>query len=182
MALGVGTNSYITEANCTAYFADRLEGAEWVAETNKEGALVSAFDLLQRQKWQGVKFDLAEVPDWPRTGLEDQEGNAIVPANNTDWPQFVLDAQCQLALAIIIDPTLLTTDNTGDNTKKLKAGSAEIEFFGTSNTDGGPRFPPQVQELLGEYLLGAGTDLRNPFASDTTAESGLNDYTTSRGL
>jgi len=182
MALAVGTNSYINATDCTAYFADRLEGAEWVAESNQDGALVSAFDLLQRQKWQGTKYDAATVPDWPRTGLEDQEGDPIVPSSNTDWPQFILDAQCQLALAIIIDPTLLTTDNTGDNTKKLKAGSAEIEFFGTSATDGGPRFPPQVQELLGMYLLGGGANLRNPFVSDTTAESALGDYTTNRGL
>lgn len=182
MSLAVGTNSYIDATDCTAYFADRLEGAEWVAESNQDGALVSAFDLLQRQKWQGTKFDLATVPDWPRTGLVDQEGDAIVPANNTDWPQFILDAQCQLALAIIINPTLSTAESTGDNTKKLKAGSAEIEFFGTSNTDGGPRFPAQVQELVGEYLLGGGANLRNPFVSDTTAESALGDFTVNRGL
>ncbi len=182
MAVAVGTNSYIDDTDCTAYFADRLEGAEWVAESNQDGALVSAFDLLQREKWLGEKFDLATIPDWPRTGLDDQEGDPIVPANNTDWPQFILDAQCQLALALIIDPTIATTPSTADNTKKLKAGSAEIEFFGTASTRRGPRFPPQVQDLVGDYLIGGGEGLRDPFVSDTDATSGLNDYTTARGL
>jgi len=180
MALAVGTNSYISVSNCTDYFADRLEGAEWVASSNQAGALVSAFDLLQRQKWQGAKYDEATVPDWPRTGLVDQEGTEIVPASNTDWPQFILDAQCQLALALIIDPTLSTKSGTADNTKRLKAGSAEIEFFGTA--DSGVRFPPQVWELLGMYLQGSGNTWRNPFVSDVEATSSLNDYTTLRGL
>lgn len=179
MALVVGTNSYISRADSVAYFTDRLEGAAWLAllDADKDKALISAADMIDRQDWQGQRF--AQPPtqtmDWPRTGLTDQEGFPIIPATVLDFPQFLKDAQCQLALALSANPALATqTTSSGDPVKFLKAGSAEIEYF---KSTAGTRFPTIVDELLGPYLEGSSRLVGlAPFLSDTSLESSLEDF------
>ncbi len=185
MAVVIGTNSYVTEAECTTYFGDRFEGDEWDAAdlATKEGSLVSAADMLERQKWQGERFQprVTNTMDWPRTGLKDQEGEDIVPVDELDFPQFVMDAQCQLALDIIKKPAVLDAADTSNNIKRLKADVAEIEYFDTSRASSGTRFPVMVHELIGEYLE-ANADFKGPFFSDTAAVSGLKDYKVNGGI
>lgn len=178
MALVVGTNSYINLIDAEAYFLHKIHAADWDSATDptKTDALVTATSMLDRQNWQGSKTQEAptQALDFPRTGLTDPEGTAIA---SDAVPQFVLDATCELALALIQNLSVQTQKNTEQNIKRLKAGTAEIEYFrGIS----GGRFPTIVQELIGYYLLGA-TGWERPFAEGTDVESGLSEYEVNRG-
>lgn len=171
MALEVGVNSYIDVAGASSYFEDALHAASWQAADagTRTQSLVTATRMLDRQKWRGSKTDPSQDLAWPRTGLSDIEGQ---PLNQDEVPGFMLDATCELALALIEDSDIQNQADTGSNVSRLKAGPAEIQYFG-SNTSG-PRFPIIIHELVGFYL--AGSTLPLPFASGTDAQSGLGDF------
>jgi len=148
---GPGINTYVTRAEADLYMADSFgQSALWAALTNdqKDQALLTAFKLLDRQVWQGEATGEA---DFPRTGLTDCAGLAV---DDSTVPDDIESAQIELAFAITQNPGLVTSTSTDDNTKRLKAGSAEIEFF---NRDGSPsqvigRFPANVMELIHCFL------------------------------
>lgn len=183
MALVVGTNAYEDAAAGDVYFTDRINGTNWLAQTTakKEQALISATSWLDRQLWVGAQTQPKPTQplDWPRTGVVDEEGNAV---DSGSVPQFIIDATFELALALINDSTVQENPSaTGDNVKRVKGGSAEIEFFFDPSTVSGTVFPKIVMELVSFYLLNSGV-ITSPFASGLENESGLQDYDLSRGL
>lgn len=172
MALVVGTNSYINVADADIYFEHAIHADAWDAApaATKESALVTATRTLDRQGWLGEKYQDAptQVLDFPRSGLTDSEGDAV---DETAVPQEIFDATCEYGLALINDAALQDQQNTGSNIKKVKAGSAEIEYIrGTS----GPRFPTIVNELIGLWLKGT-SEYSGPFLSGADNESNLSD-------
>jgi hypothetical protein len=170
MALVVGTNSYVDVATADTYFEHAIHAAAWVAATDelKANALVSATRSLDRQDWEGEKYQESQTLDFPRSGLTDSEGNAV---DETLVPQEIKDATCEYGLALIEDPTLAGQSNTGSNIKRLKAGSAEIEYIRGTN---GQRFPTIVFELIGPWLSGTST-YSGPFVSGADNETGFSD-------
>jgi len=98
MAVVPGTDSYVSNAEANTYFGGHLEFAKWDgwADDYKDRALITAARLLDRQVWQGEKYQQAptQAMDWPRSGLTDEEGQAI---DETAVPQFIKDAQCEIA-------------------------------------------------------------------------------------
>lgn len=182
MSLVVGTNAYEDAAAGDVYFTDRINGANWLASSTalKEQALVSATSWLDRQLW--VEEQTAPKPgqalDWPRTGVIDEEGNAV---DSGSVPQFIIDGTFELALSLIDDPTIQESRSaTSDNVKKVKGGSAEIEFFFDSSTVSGTTFPQIVMELIAFYLLNSGS-ITSPFASGLDNVSGIQDFGLTRG-
>ena len=147
MALVVDENTYVTEAEATAYFAARYGFSEWVAETNKEGALISAAQQLDIGcQWFGYPVDDDQLLAFPR----------LPDADPT--PQAVKDAQCEIAYKIV--ETGETTTDGGDALTKLKAGSVELEFKATST--GNPLVNSLTTSLLSQFGLcmgGGGTKL-----------------------
>ncbi len=176
MALVVGTNTYINLADAETYFTHMIHAADWDSATDdtKNDALVTATSMLDRQEWTGSKTGDPQTLDWPRTGVSDPEGNAV---DSATVPQFILDATCELALALIQDLTVQTDADTSSNIKGLKAGSAEIQYFKGKS---GPRFPTIVHELIGFYL-GSASAYTAPYYGATEAETGLTDHDLSRG-
>ncbi len=80
----------------------------------------------------------AQAMDWPRAGIADTTA--------VDIPQAVKDAQCELAYELSQDPDMETAQSAGgDNVKRVKAGSVEVEKF---NAQAGTRFPRPVMSLL----------------------------------
>jgi hypothetical protein len=166
MALDKGTNAYQDAADALAYHSDRITSARWGAVVTaglNELALVSATMWLDRQIWQGQKAGDPQALEFPRTGLTDPYGNAV---DSGSVPSFIEHATNELALYIGEDVELPEQESLGDNTKKLKAGSAEIEFFFNASLIHGNTFPKVVMDLVGHYLLGA-SGLPVPFASGT---------------
>lgn len=152
--LTVGVNTYVTRAEATTYLGDVIGAESWafLDPDTQDKALLTAFKLLERQLWQG---EAVGAVDWPRTGVIDCEGE---PVSDATVPDDIESAQIELAYALTVDPSLAGKTTTADNTKRLKAGSAEIEFFNTDGSDNfAPgRFPPNVMELIKCFLEGAG--------------------------
>lgn len=171
MPITVGTDTYISVADATTYLSMSINGAAWTAASTqlKEQALVTATRMLDRQRWVGTKTDSAQALDWPRTGVYNEEGDLLDP---DVVPQFILDATCELALALILKPSLMNEYDANTNIKRLKAGSAEIEFF---KGEWNGRFPAVIQELVGFYLTGY-SKVFGSIASGTCATSELSDF------
>jgi hypothetical protein len=115
----------------------------------------------------GLTLDLtslSQVLHFPASGLVNRYGDAL---DATTYPTDVKLAEFELAYELLKNPSLETSIGTGNEKKRLKAGSAEIEYFRPTI---GTRFPSIIQELLGPFLAGAGT-LGAPFVSGTDVVS-----------
>lgn len=76
----------------------------------------------------------------------------------------------EIAGALLLDPSLWTQISSGSNVKKVSpGGGVDVEFFNPTLWISG-RFPIQIQELIGPYLLGeAGVGVSGSFSSGTTS-------------
>lgn len=181
MALVVGTNSYGSRAEADTYFNDSLRKDDWsaIAGSRKDQALVEATRVLERQAWAGQKEVSSQTLEFPRTGLTDCQGNSVTAARSLE---IIKEAQFEYALLLNGDiGALSSTDATGTNTKRLKAGSAEIEFFRPQE---GTRFSVIVHELIGCFLAGeqALAAVGSAFASGTDVKSTFTDSPDSYGV
>lgn len=242
--LTVGKNSYVTLAEANAYLNDAARTKAWPALDggDKRRSLISAYRLLEKQKWNGAKtdvnivdtaavnaggtgyavgdiltviggtfgeaaqirvltvaagvistvvldragtytvdptpltanaatggggsgatFDLTVVDQQslqPRTGLVDCD-SAIIASNLV--AEGIEEAQMELAYEISQDTDLEGSGGTDNNLRRVKADTAEVEFFRTSGTvsvDGSgslsTRFPTVVWELIRCFMGGSG--------------------------
>jgi len=177
----VGTNSYVTNADAITYHEDSIHGTGWVgeAEDNQNKALNTAYRMIERQDYKGDRTTPGQTQKWPRSGLTDEEGVAV-PSGSV--PQFVIDAQCEIALALIEGSTIQTGD-AGSNIKELDADGTSITYF---RPEAGSRFPLIVDELLGFYLEGSGAldGFFYPVANATDTDdnaSGISDHSLTGG-
>jgi hypothetical protein len=156
VSLVVGTNTYITMAQANVMVAELYVGsAEWSAldPLQRSRALVEAFRMMERQKYRGTRTGgSSQAAQFPRDGIESCDGYD----ESGTTPPSIPRAQVLLALAIVADPSIATSDGVATNIKRAQAGSASVEFFGPKTSSGkkGTRFPPSVQELLACYLAG----------------------------
>lgn len=149
MALTVGTNSYLTVAEASAYLSRRLHAEAWAGVVttgapfvpSREVALLHAATLLESLPWAGDKSDPDQALSFPRNG-------------DADAPQAVKDAQAEIALWLL----------TFDHEALLHLSHAGVTHHATGPVQmdlgraGGlfHALPPIVQSLLGEYVaLGA---------------------------
>lgn len=147
-----GANSYSSRADATAYFADRIGSSAWTDATdaNKDASLVTGTRMLDRQVWAGDKTDAAQPLEFPRTGLTDKDGNDVA---SDEIPSEILEALYELALILLADSTQAAATSTASSIKRLKAGSAEIEYFKGGK---GTTFPSVVQKLIVPFLGSTG--------------------------
>jgi hypothetical protein len=157
-------NVYTIVADADAYLGASLYATDWTGALadDKARALVMATRLIDRQAWLGAKTEAANTQDWPRSGLEDEEGTAISSAT---IPQFLKDATCELALDLLGDSDTETFEKEPE-ISSVGAGSARVEFFRSAAT-GFKRFPTVVQELLGDFLAASNSSGIIPYASGT---------------
>jgi len=123
MALVLDTNSFITIADANTYFNDNLRNDSWKAlsGSTKQQALITAAGQINLLLKSDCKFGSGDIS----VGLA--------------------NANAELALDMAIDPNLVTSGGTSKNTKRVKAGSAEVQFFRPTK---GKRFPSNVMNLL----------------------------------
>lgn len=128
MALLIGVNSFITVAGADVYFMDSLLGGSWspLSADQKSRGLVTAAQQINLLLTTDCKLPKAEV----------------------DINASVATANAELALAFILDPSLVVASSTGKNIKKVSAApGTSVEFFRATS---GSRFPPQVMNILRE--------------------------------
>lgn len=166
-------NSYGSLAEADAFHAARNH-TDWFEGTVQERIawMIDAGDYMRAMytdRWKGVKVDDIETQrmDWPRAGAIIEEtldpyshatiglGNDLTyvfPENVV--PRDVKEAQFILALERKTAP-LLASKSIAAEIKRLKAGSAEIEYFPHGGgTDVTRRFPEidGAQGILKKYL------------------------------
>ena len=123
--------SYVSEADADLYFANTFRNAEWTALTSAEKttALKEATRWLETLCYKGEKCSDTQELKWPRkvdaTGCCDAAVCTALP------PQMV-EATCELALALHNNPTAITGAATSAGTgavKRQKLDVLEVEYF-----------------------------------------------------
>lgn len=159
-----------TEAN-DRMKVDPVRGPSWNALDQREQDVLrvaSAFrlDLLS---YKGEQTGGAtQVNQWPRKGVTYPDGT---PVPDNDVPVEVGIASILMAGTIALTPEASGSGNRDDNTKRLKAGSAEIEFFRPTRGTG-PVQDQTVLDLLRWFLASSSVaSAAVPFASGTDQKS-----------
>ena len=154
-----GTNSYVSSADATAYFAARIHADAWTnaSADNQAKALLTAAVLLDRHiVFQGAKASPDQAMEWPRVGVH---AHAVTDYRYlgmySGWgpigspeavPKAVKVAQMELALVLLAKDTTALPDTAG--MKSIQADTIKIEV------DPGDRvkvIPDQVFALVAPY-------------------------------
>lgn len=173
---GLGNADPVQDAD--DYFA-AVFGETWSGLTTlqKQQAIISARRLLDKAiLWSGSKTLSSQDTEWERDGATNGCTGEAVPDGTI--PDAIAYGQFELAGLIAIDPSILTSTGTGTNTKRVKAGSAEVEFFQpTIGTSDATRLPQAVHDLVACYAEGAGgvSPTGGSFASGTGDSSAFDD-------
>ena len=108
-------NSYITEAEFIAYAATRLNVPTGTTVTGaictetEKAALIEAQRELTALRWKAGRVDSVQALAWPRIYAEDPDAPSLLGVvgatdfwfEETEVPQRVKDAQCELALEFL---------------------------------------------------------------------------------
>lgn len=141
--------------------AERQFSVSWAASTTDEraAALVSATRYIDRQVW---------IDDYD-TVAERQASQAFI------------DACIILAAIVNSDTEALSSSNTFNDRKRVKAGSVEVEFMRLpSNTS--TLMPTIVHSLIGQYLSSSQGISRNYTTGGTSTSTFTNgDFGLSEG-
>lgn len=133
MPVIVGTDSYVSEAELTAYATAR----GLALETDATVVLIRAMDYLSVQPWGGSKTDPNQPLDFPRNG-------------ETVVPVAIKTAQMQLAL--VYDGGADPLAPTGPAVKREKVDVLETEY---QTGAGSSTAYPMIDRLIAPYIAGA---------------------------
>lgn len=143
----VDTNSYVTQAEATAYFDDRMHASAWIAFNDKDKVLITASQMLDWFfNWKGTKASSTQFMQWPRSEAYRPDGTLIV---ETILPPELKIAVYELALVS------LSTDRMQDDPLagigELKAGSLKIKAGPEKpNQTNKKSIPQKVHKILSE--------------------------------
>jgi hypothetical protein len=132
MAIVKGVDTFATEAEADSYFAQDLRSESWLSLTTqkKEQGLVTAarqIDFLLKDSCKLGVINPAEVP---------------VALSN---------ANIELALLYIQNPTMISETNTAQRVKSVRGGKTNVQFFSTGVSSAfstASRFPSIVMRWL----------------------------------
>ncbi len=125
-------------------------------QLQRQQALISAARMLDRStQFTGDETVPGQVRAWPRDGAANNCTGEDVADGST--PDDIAFAEYELADILWLDAEVAASSGTGSNVKRVKAGSAEVEFFtGTSGTLSETRLPTVVNDLAGCYVEQSG--------------------------
>jgi hypothetical protein len=150
---GASANCYITRANAQTYFNGRLDVAAWdgASDADKDRALIMATVRLEQEEWRGSKVDVAQALKWPRYSTYNDNGDVY---DSDDIPDVVDDACCEMALAILKDPTIMS-DSGLEAFKRVGVGGGAVAVEPRASRKAGA-LPQQVVRLLRTVRVGSG--------------------------
>lgn len=149
---GADSNSYITQADATLYFANRLYAANWTAAATglKDQALMTATARIDQENFTGYRVTNTQALKWPRSWvLVPGEPYANYYATD-EIPKLIKDAVCELALSLLASDTLAPTGL--ENFKSVSVGPISIEMNQPVNSG---ILPDQVSRLLRGLRVGS---------------------------
>lgn len=143
-AIVTNANSYISTADFTTYATARGYSLVSGAET----LLIQAMDYLESQRFIGVKYTEDQALQWPRSGAY-IDGYLFA---YDDIPQQLINAQCEIAMAI--DAGNGPLEDISKQTKREKVGPLEVEYA----TGAAPfTINRKITNALWKLLLGGGS-------------------------
>lgn len=159
---GANTNSYVTLAEATAYFADREPSAAWddADPADQEDALLSAARRLEQESFRGTPVN-------PLTGTSSGTTQALwFPAhsvtNRAGWtylqtviPEGIKRAQMETAYGIL-DGKVKLADSGLEQFDRAKVGSIEVEVRHTRKAGA---LPEHVRRELRPFTVGGGINV-----------------------
>jgi hypothetical protein len=125
-AIVTGSNSYVSAADLTTYGTDR---GVTISAANPEDLLIEAMDYLESLEYIGDRYTEDQELEWPRSGAVKKKHWTY---DNTEIPQDLIDAQCEVALAI--DASNSPLANVERSTIKEKVGDLEVEYKAGSSS------------------------------------------------
>lgn len=181
----IGSTTYTVYSSlidAEAYFNASTQFADWNGfnDDEKRRGLVSATRLIERQSWQGTKTETGSPTQelaFPRDGLTDCSGTSV---SSTATLDSIKEASQLLAVDLLQGETLETSLSTEDRTKRLKAGSVELEFF-RAEAITSQRFPTDVMELIGCFLAGSSA-IAGSISTGTDGTALDDDFELNRGI
>ncbi len=123
---------YASRAEVNAYLnVDQVRNTAWNALTDSDEVrgpfIVAATRRLDLLTWVGEKTGgSAQENQWPRTNVPLKDGTT---QSDSEVPQEVENATALLAGSINLEETTAEAGTSGSNIERVKAGSAEVEFF-----------------------------------------------------
>jgi hypothetical protein len=150
MALVKGTDAYVTVAEAEVYFSRRLDVAAWAAAdaTMKEQSLITAANVLENLRWEGVVLDEFQPLAWPRISSYFDPRLGMQVDTGADVPKRVTDANFEMAYHLLNNDGLL--DESGRVRDISLGGIALSAVIPTS------LIPPTVTRLIRPLLANAG--------------------------
>jgi hypothetical protein len=131
---GASSNSYITVADATTYFDNRLDASDWTAATadNKAAALITATSWLDTVEFYGDRSATTQALKWPRTDVT-CDG---VEATASFIPREIKDATCEAALALLRNPTMLRGIVTAPGSyDEVELGELRVKYRGQGEVE-----------------------------------------------
>ena len=117
-AIVANSNSYISTTNFETYATAR----SYTLVSGAETLLVQAMDWLESQVFKGVQFTRDQSLVWPRIGVY-VDGYLV---NSTEIPQELINAQCEVAMAI--DAGYGPLADIARAVAREKVGPLEVEY------------------------------------------------------
>jgi len=181
---GTAYDAYVSLADANTYLNGSVNAAAWnaLSDDDKGRAIVTAVRVIDAQNWTGEKTEADNALAWPRTCMDGDPPGTL--------PAALVTVTIQLAFAISQNPELAGgAASAQGGTKRLKAGSVEIEYFNTGVTPDQSNASTiwDILAPLADCLAGSGNGASNlvgAFASGTSRESPFSDpdYGLSRGV
>jgi hypothetical protein len=155
MALAVGTNSYVSQADADSHFGDRLDVAAWTNATDlmKQQALITASMILDEQSWLGTALTDTQAMAFPRSfAYYDQKyGDFIIVDGITIvYPDRLLKGTMELAYHFLNNSGV--NDTTGTS-KNMTVGSVSLEQIRVA-----PVIPLNVRNIIKPLLVNNGSN------------------------
>jgi len=147
---GENANAYVTPAVADAYFADTLEGREWLGHGREDRAraLISATRKLDEElRYYGRPYDTVtpQALKFPRDGDYDAQGALRIP----DGIRY---ATCELALHLLraeSHPDLVDRERLQEQGVRRLSADGVTEQYRRGVWD---NFPRRVRKLLRPFI------------------------------
>ncbi len=161
-------NSFVSEAEMTAYCDARLNATIWTDAAAQLPALVEATRELSLLLYVGSRTDSTQALSWPRVYAPDpdapwieQIGDALLAYFADDEvPQRVKDATCELALQFLLAGTTdLASADPNQGVVRKKVDVLETEWASPQSRASGLSRFPRVLALVGPMLETTGGGL-----------------------
>ena len=162
--------SYASQQEADDFLAvDPTRGAAWAAldDTTKQSHLVAATRRIDLFEFSGEKTGgESQLNAWSRTGAT-CNGDPVTVTD--DVPIGIENATILIAGTIAITPAVANQGSSGTNIKRVRAGTAEVEFF--QPQDGVPIEDETAYSLLACFLANASTGAGFGLAAGVSSES-----------